>query len=72
MAAPHRFIWNYGGTELFAPFLMEVKDDGAWFPFSVWLPDKPMFAGNTQGGQCAPPRTNINRILYARHSTKVR
>lgn len=43
MGVQRRFIWNYGGTEMLALFSMEVKEHGACFSFSLWLPDKPNF-----------------------------
>ena len=48
MVVRHRFTWNYGGAETFAPFFTEVKNK-ACFSFSLWLLDKPVFIGNTWG-----------------------
>ena len=49
MAVRHRFTWNYGGAETFAPFFTEVKKNKDCFSFSLWLLDKPVFIGNTWG-----------------------
>lgn len=66
MAVPHRLRWNDRGTEMFAPFLMEVKEHGACFSLSTWVPDKTVFVGNSQERRCAPPRANTNGIWAAR------
>lgn len=49
MAVRHRFIWKYGRAEMCAPVYTEVKEQGVCVSFILWLLDKQVFVGNTQG-----------------------